>query len=90
MVITKKYELVAGVRTLINVSDTSVTGHSVILYNETHGNHFLAVGDSTVTTANGIHLYGGEKLQLKLEPSDKLYVIASEAIDLRVLAYNVD
>lgn len=90
MVITQKYELTAGVRQKIDVAATSVTGHSILIYNETHGNHYAALGDETVTVDTGVHFYGGEKLSFHLEPGEFIYAIASEAIDLRVLAYNVD
>lgn len=90
MVITQKYELTNGVRQKIDVNSTSVTGCTILLYNETHGNHFCALGDETVTTATGVHLYGGENLTFHLEPGEFIYAIAGESIDLRVLAYNVD
>lgn len=87
---TSKLTLVAGVRQEVVIADTPSTPYNLYLYNETHGQHLCAFGDSTVTTSNGIHLYGGDFVEIKIGANESLYVIADESIDLRVLATGLD
>ena len=87
---TSKLTLVAGVRQAITISDTASTPYTLYLYNDTHGNHLCAFGDETVTTSNGIHLYGGEFREIQIGANETLYAIADETIDLRVLATCTD
>lgn len=64
-------------------------GVRVLLYLEAHGSsHKVALGGAGVTIANGVHLYGAEKLgPLELQPGEVLYAISDSAtgLDLRAL-----
>ena len=85
MIQTLKVNLEANVRSTVVSVGGDGDGVRVLLYNETHGNHYCALGDHTVNLTNGIHFYGGEKLQLTVEAGESLYAYATEAIDLRVM-----
>lgn len=71
------------------ISDTdSTTGCSVWVYNESHGNHTLAIGGEDVTYANSLHVYGGEKFgPIRLTHGEVLYATTTlgESIDVRLL-----
>lgn len=81
---------VTTTRVAVTISDTDSTqGRTVWLYSENHGSsNKIAVGGDDVTIANGLHLYGGEKIgPLDLALDETLYVVSDAAggLDLRVL-----
>ena len=83
--------LTPNVRSTFTITDTPSTGYELLVYNESHSSqNYVAIGDSTVTAANGIHLYGGEKLQIRIGAGEVLYGISVDAIDVRLLATCLD
>lgn len=88
---TVQITLTPNVRTAFTIVDTPATGYELVIYNESHSSqNYVSIGDSTVTAANGIHLYGGEKLQLKIGAGEVLHGISVDAIDVRLLATCTD
>lgn len=89
MIVTQQITLTAYERVVIAAPGGDSDGFRVIIYNETHGNHYCSLGDSFVTNSNGVHLYGGEKLELYIEGGETLYAFATETIDLRLMKLGV-
>lgn len=89
----KSYQvtLTANVRQAFDIPDTPSTGYEMVFYNESHSSqNYVAIGDATVTAANGIHIYGGEKIQLKIGAGEVLYGVSVDPIDIRILATCLD
>ena len=86
---TLQFSISGTAITPLTLSDTdSTTGCTVWVYNESHGNHTLAIGGSDVTYANGMHVYGGEKFgPIRLTHGELLYATttANETIDVHLL-----
>lgn len=89
MIQTSQITLTSGVRTLIASPGADSDGFRIVIYNETHGGHYCAIGDAFVTVENGVHLYGGDRIELYIEGGEALYAIAAETIDLRLLKLGV-
>lgn len=88
---TVQVTLTANVRQAFTITDTPSTPYELVVYNESHNSqNYLAIGDSTVTTSNGIHLYGGEKIQIRIGAGEVLYGISVDPIDVRLLATCTD
>lgn len=70
--------------------DDRIAGCTIWVYSENHGSsNKIALGGDDVTMANGVHLYGGEKLgPITLQNGETLYAISDAAggLDLRVMA----
>ena len=80
-----------NVRTAITITDTTSTPYDLVVFNETHGSSkFISIGDSTVTLANGVHIYALETLQLRIGAGETLYMISADAVDVRFLATMTD
>ena len=88
---TVQITLTPNVRSAFTITDTPSTPYELVIYNESHSSqNYVAIGDSTVTTANGIHLYGGDIIQLKIGANETLYGISVDPIDVRLLATCTD
>jgi hypothetical protein len=80
-----------NVRQAIVIPDTPITGYDLVIFNETHGSSkYISIGDSTVTLANGVHIYGLETLQLRIGVGEVLHIISADAVDVRLLATLTD
>ena len=78
-------------RQAVVIPDTPLTGYELVIFNETHGSSkFISIGDSTVTLANGVHIYALETLQIRIGAGEVLYLISADAVDVRFLATCTD
>ena len=89
MIVTSQITLAAYERVLIASPGADSDGFRIIIYNETHGQHYVALGDAFVTNSNGFHLYGAERIELYIEGGEELYAYAVETIDLRLMKLGV-
>jgi hypothetical protein len=71
-----------AVFTLSNTTRTKIVeadnmGQEVHLHNMSkNNNHFVHIGNTSMTLANSIHLDAGESVILKLTPTDELYAMS--------------
>jgi len=69
--------------TLSNVTATKVVSAEVmqqtaLVHNGEHGSHIIYLGDSGVTSSNGMHLDAETTLTLPLDPGSDLWAISSQ------------
>ena len=85
-ILTATYTLSDTVRTLVMDADNMV--QEVHLHNATKSsNHYIYIGNDTMTLANSLHLDPGESRVLHLNPKDKLYAMSDPSgLELHVLA----
>ena len=88
---TYAYDLATNVRTLIVPPSTQP--QEVCIHNHEHSqNKEIFVGNSGVTTANGMHAVATQTSVINLGPGDDLYAISGEngTVNIRVLVVKQD
>lgn len=74
--------ITSAVYTLSNATATKVVAPSTLpqevhLHNMTKSsNEYIHIGNSSVSTANSIHIDPGESIQLQLMPNDDLWAVS--------------
>ena len=90
-IITYAYNLAQNVRTLVVPASTQ--SQEVCIHNHEHSlNKEIFLGNSEVTTTNGMHAVATQTSIITIGPGDDLYAISGEngTVNLRVLVVRQD
>jgi hypothetical protein len=90
-VFTYSYDLAQNVRTL--VVPASAQSQEVCIHNHEHSlNKEIFIGNSGVTTTNGMHAVATQISVITLGPGDDLYAISAESgtVNLRIMVVKQD
>ena len=88
--------IVTAQYTLSNVTAVKVVSaesqqQTVLLHNGDHGSHIVYIGNSGVTSTNGMHIDAGQTITLSPDPGSELWAVSShDAILLTKLAIKQD
>ena len=88
-IITEQYTL--STVTAVKVVLAEPQQQTVLLHNGDHGSHIVYIGNSGVTSTNGMHIDAGQTVTLSPDPGSELWAISShDATLLTKLAIKQD
>ena len=83
---------VLSLGTPIKIASADINGQEIHLLNATKSsNEYVYIGNSSVSTATGLHLDPGGSIRMLLGPGDDLYAVSKPAgLTVQVLAIRQD
>lgn len=88
-IITEQFTL--GSTTAVKIVAAEPQAQTVLLHNGSHGNHIIYIGNSGVTSSNGMHIDAAQTITLSPDPGSELWAVSSNnAVLLTKLAIKQD